>query len=202
MIRLPALAASALLLAACSGTDPRLYSEDEPPRLRDGSITMYTYWYPGDEERREERVIRAREGRVSCSLQSPSRGRLEGEVPEGVWVRLWSQLLGSRIFEGEPVKIEGDDVGSGSPYHLVRLQLGDRYREFSAQLRRSFLVFSTKAVLSRLEHTNRIVDIVAEHASEQVAPPKEADTRPAEDGPSGPGPESTLPQAGGETGGS
>jgi hypothetical protein len=187
-------------LASCSSVDRRIYDENDPPRLRDGQIVMYTYWFPGNEQRREERILVCEGGTVTASLQSFDRGRFEGTVPEGIWVNMWKRFLDSPSFKAGTLGVDTDDPGSGSPYHVLRFTLGPVFREFSAQYRRDAVIFSTRNVAERLAYSNEIVDLVAAHAVEQVAPPESPSPDTRQPGPAyRPGPGA---RAGGEKGGS
>ncbi len=156
-----------LLLTGCSSIDGRLYAEGDPPRLRDGTVTLRTRWFVGAEQAEEIRRVRARDGKVSCELSSPERGHFVGEVPLREWEKLWNVLFESDPFGAARYDVQTDDP-KGGPYHLVRLELGSRGAEFSAQMRKNLLVFSSRDTNERLRHSGAIADLVAAHATTKL----------------------------------
>jgi hypothetical protein len=168
-ICLPGL--TALLLASCSSVDSRLYEPGDPPRLKDGTITMKTSWAPANDKAVDIRRIKARGGAVTCELISPERGHLTGNVPEGRWVEVWNKLFEWDPFGPKRLSVDPDDP-KGGPYHHIRLELGSQASEFSSQLRQNILVFSTRDITDRLELSGAITDVVTEYARESLAPPE------------------------------
>ena len=175
---LPAIALCLTALGGCSSVDSRIYEPGDPPHLRDGSITMRSRFLAATDAAQEVRRVKAREGAVTCELVSEERGHWVGDVPEAAWVRLWQTLLASDPFGPKQLGVELDDA-KGGPYHLVRLELGSKGSEFSAQVKPSFLVFSSRDTNERIAFSSAIADLVREHATRKldasspaVEPPK------------------------------
>lgn len=166
---LPLILAAAA--AGCSSVDERLYEPGDPPRLRDGTITMRTHWAPGDEKKVDIRRIKSRDGAVTCELISPDRGHFAGDVPEDEWRALWNRLLATDPFGTRRMSVDPDDP-QGGPYHHVRLELGRSGSEFSAQDRKNLLIFSSRDVAEKLGHSGAIADVVTRHATRSLAEPK------------------------------
>ena len=155
------------VLGACASTDSRIYDAGEPPRLKNGTVSMRTQWNPGNDEKVDVRRIKAREGRVSCELVSFDRGHFEGDVPEADWVTLVLKLLSTDPFGPRHFSVDPDDP-RGGPFHKIRLELGHQGSEFSAQLRQNLLIFSSKDVSERLEQSSAIADLVAKYATRKI----------------------------------
>lgn len=161
------LVLSLLSVAACSSVDRRLYAEGDPPRLRDGTVTLRTRWYVGAEQAEEIRRIRARDGKVTCELSSPERGHFVGDVPVREWEKLWNVLFESDPFGAGRFAVEVDDP-KGGPYHLIRLELGTQGGEFSAQMKQALLVFSSRDTNERLRHSGAIAEVISAHATTKL----------------------------------
>ncbi len=163
------------LLFGCSSFDDRLYRPGPPPILQDGTISMRTSWSPGENSKIDIRRVKARDGVVTCELISPDRGHFVGSVPEARWVELWNTFLAMDPFRTKPYGVDADDP-AGGPYHVIRLELGPKGHEFSAQMRTNILIFSSKDISERLRYSGQIVDFVSEFATERLgdAPPSEA----------------------------
>lgn len=161
---------SAILLLSCLGcatSDSRLH-EGEPRKLIDGTISLKTEWAPGSETQTDIRRIKSRDGAVTCEFLAHDRGHFVGNVPEEEWVRIWNSLFETDPFGRARFDVEPDDP-AGGPYHLVRLELGRHGHEFSAQVRKSLLVFSSKDTNERVELAGEIVQLVSRFATTKVA---------------------------------
>jgi len=167
-MRFPVLMILLGLVSGCASSDSRLYEDGDPGRLKDGTIRVTTQWTPGEEEGADVRVLRARAGKVTCSHISPAHGHFVGEVPEKEWVRLWSRLLAAKPFSRARYKVE-PPAAQGGPYHLIRLQLGEKASMFSAQHRANLLgMFSSKDIVRRLELSNAIIKVVSRFATRRL----------------------------------
>ena len=158
---------SVVLLAGCATTDKRFFEPGEPPRLRDGTIRMATQWVRGEEEYQDVRVIRARGGKVTCSFISKGRGHFVGEASTKEWVALWQELMASKPFTRDRLTVE-PSYPKGGAYHMITLQLGDKVSTFSAQFMTTFMGTTSKDILRRVAHSNRIVNFVADHATRKL----------------------------------
>ncbi len=168
------LLSAVLISSGCSNSSALLYEAGDPPRLRDGTITMKTAWGPREQDARDVRRVRCRDGVVTAELISHSRGHFMGDVPVGRWEAIWSKMLEVRPFSKQKrFSVEGDDAQAHGPYHLVSLEIDGHFYQFSAQLRRNVLgVFSTGDVARRLDYTDAVADLVAEYAKRELKPDK------------------------------
>ncbi len=159
-----------LLSAGCSSRSKLLYEEGDPPRLKDGTITVKTSWGVGEEASQDTRRIRCRDGRVTAELVSHARGHFIGEVPVARWEKIWSKMLQTRPFTKKKMYgVEPDDAQAQGPYHLISMEVGGHFHQFSAQLRRNVLgVFSTGDVADRLAYSDAVADLVSEYARREL----------------------------------
>jgi hypothetical protein len=155
------------ILAACASIDSRLYEPGSPPRLRDGTISMRTNWAGARDDRVDIRRIKARDGVVTCEFQGHDRGHFTGQVPLERWEGIWRRFLALEPFDKRPYGVDPDDP-QGGPYHLIRLELGSRGHEFSAQLRQNILIFASRDVSERLALAGLVVDLVSEFATTPI----------------------------------
>lgn len=180
LVRNPPVRALVLLLAAacvlggCGGGPGVLYHDEQPPRLKNGTVTMRTTWTPSDEANPDVRRIKCRDGKITCELISRSRGHWTGEVPVVGWEKLWATLLQARPLAKQPTyDVVPDDPQSQGPYHLISIELDGVFHEFSAQLRRNILgVFSSKEMADRLRYSDAIAECVQAYATHELKPPE------------------------------
>jgi len=158
---------SLLLLGGCSSTDSRLFEAGDPPRLRNGTIRLMTYWVPGKERWKDIRVARAREGKVSVSHITQEGEHYVGEAPAEAWEKLWVRLLDARVFGRKGLDVQDPDQ-KGGPYHVIHLQLGEQVGRFSSQFKQNLLVFSSRDVSLRLALSNAIIRFVSDHATQKL----------------------------------
>lgn len=151
----------------CSSSPDLLYEDGDPPKLRNGSVVMRTTWHAGSEDNVDIRRIYAQDGVLTCELVSPRRGHLTGTLTEEQWQDLWAKLMETEPFSPGGYDIEPDDP-SGGPYHVIRMQLGRRFGQFSAQLKRNLLIFSSRDVHERMEYVTAIVDLVTSGATRRI----------------------------------
>jgi hypothetical protein len=171
------------LVVACSSSPSVLYHEGDPPRLKDGAVTLRTQWFNKTAVDPDIRRVTSRSGVVTAELISRSRGHHVGEVPVADWEKIWRTMLELGPFGDSPrFDVQADDPRAPGPYHLVSLELDGRFHEFSAQYRHNiFGVFKTGDVDERLRYSNAVQELVDEYAREPVpAAPKTEPEEPRE----------------------
>ena len=151
------------VLVGCSSVDSRLYEEGEPPRLIDGTVRLTTHWSPGRDDPQDVRIVRSRDGKVTCTYISHEHGHFLGDIPTKEWVSLWRLIFEAKPFDRDRMKAEPPDA-RGGPYHVISLQLGMKSSSFSAQYRQNLLVFSSRDVMHRMRFSNGIIKFVSRHA--------------------------------------
>lgn len=159
------------LLGACSGLEapPFAWESTDPPRLRDSEIRMTTLRSFRRPEDVDERVIRCADGRVTISVKNRD-GFREEPLPVREYGRLWETFDQARVFE---LGVDNPDVATGY-YHEFRVRMGDRAGRFSAQYRPDLLVFTTRAVMERMDLVAAVTEICERYAT----PPPLPSSRP------------------------
>ena len=160
------IAAVTVLVGCTSRSHTVIYTATEPPRLVDGTVTMFDS-DAGSEDVLDVRRVRSRDGSITCEFIARGGQHLVGRVPESDWVELWNVLIGADPFGGNPYGRTPPDPDGGT-YHLIRLELGSRSARFSTQFRRNLLVFSSVDVVESLEYSNAIVSLVSTHAKTPI----------------------------------
>ncbi|MAG59009.1 MAG: hypothetical protein CMJ83_22200 [Planctomycetes bacterium] len=169
-----------LLLGACSTATSVVWTDDNPPRLRNGTVTVRTRWTHKEGAQEDIRRVRARDGKVTAEFISPARGHLLGDVPANRWEEFWNTLMSLRPFTAKArFDVELDDPRAEGPYHVMSLQLESRFHEFSAQARRNvFGVMQTGDIKDRLRYTDLVSELVSEFATTVITPEIKSDAEP------------------------
>jgi len=164
----------ASVCGGCSSGPGVLYHDGQPPRLKNGTVTMRTAWTPATDANPDVRRVKCRDGKITCELISRSRGHWQGDVPVKAWEKLWVQLQRAKPLERKPkYGVEPDDAQASGPYHVISIELDGRFHEFSAQLRRNMLaVFSSRDVSERLAYSDAVAELVQAYATTELKPPE------------------------------
>jgi len=176
MMRCPTtlLMVSIVALSACSSHLSAIWEDDvDPPQLKDGTITLKTTWKANSEEG-DIRRVKCRDGKIVVELISRSQGHRVGVIPTRDWESIWDFMLQSRPFsDAARFDLEQDDPRASGPYHVITLQLGSQFHQFSAQYRMNILgVFKTSAISDRLRHSDVVAELVSQYATQELAPPE------------------------------
>ena len=121
-----------LLLSACSGVDERFYTKDDPPKLKDGRIEMLTREEPGGPIR-HRRILEAKDGKISCSLEMRGFGIWRGHPSESEWKEVMETLMRGGVFGSRTALNVEPFRPEGGLYHLITVRMGSKVHRFSSQ---------------------------------------------------------------------